>query len=258
MRNLAGHIIANGLGGEAIDIPPKPLKLLFETHVSIDGMNMSNKITANDNTCHDKRQRLLEAAGEIFAEQGYRCATIRDICNRAGANIAAVNYHFGDKEHLYAEALKYAFENSRQKYPSDGGLGPDASPQQQLRAFIHALVHRILDEERTAWQGKLIPREMIEPTQALQTLAQEAIRPEFERLHQIVRRLLGSDATEEQVLQCVWSVTGQCLFHLHARHIIATLRPQGAYSAADKEQIAEHITRFSMAAMRCIAGQSDK
>lgn len=205
-----------------------------------------------DQICQDTRQRLLDAAGEVFSDQGYRAATIRDICTRADANIAAVNYHFGDKQRLYAEVLKYSYENSRRKYPSDGGLGRDASPQQRLRAFILALVNRILDEERMAWCGKLIFREMIEPTEALQTFVHEGIHPEFERLRAIVQDLLGPEASLDQTLQCAWSITGQCLFYFHARHIIAMLRPQGAYTATDREQIADHITRFSLAAIQCI------
>jgi len=55
-------------------------------------------------------KRLLEAAGEIFAEHGYRAATIHQICQRAGANIAAVNYHFSDKEQLYHEVIRYSDE----------------------------------------------------------------------------------------------------------------------------------------------------
>ncbi|MGQ9671001.1 MAG: TetR family transcriptional regulator, partial [Desulfosoma sp.] len=47
------------------------------------------------------RARLLDAACDVFAEKGYRGARLADICRRAGANIAAVNYHFGDKASLY-------------------------------------------------------------------------------------------------------------------------------------------------------------
>jgi AcrR family transcriptional regulator len=46
------------------------------------------------------REALLEAAAQVFAELGFRAATVREICQRARANIASVNYHFGDKENL--------------------------------------------------------------------------------------------------------------------------------------------------------------
>ena len=65
----------------------------------------------------EPRERLLWAAGEIFAEKGCRAATVREIVGQAGANIAAVNYYFGDKVRLYAETVKYACEKSAAKFP---------------------------------------------------------------------------------------------------------------------------------------------
>jgi len=52
------------------------------------------------------RQRLVEAAAHIFAEQGFAGASVREICAKAGANVAAINYHFGGKEALFGEVLR--------------------------------------------------------------------------------------------------------------------------------------------------------
>ena len=51
------------------------------------------------------KKRLIEAAGSLFADKGFKETTVRDICEQAGANVAAVNYHFGDKEKLYGEVI---------------------------------------------------------------------------------------------------------------------------------------------------------
>ncbi|MGH8067886.1 MAG: TetR/AcrR family transcriptional regulator [Candidatus Entotheonellia bacterium] len=89
-----------------------------------------------DSTMLETRQRLLEAVGEVFAERGFRAATVRDICQRAKANIAAINYHFGDKERLYTAVLKYAFLCGLQKYPPLLDVDSHAGPEPRLRAFI--------------------------------------------------------------------------------------------------------------------------
>ena len=75
----------------------------------------------------DTYKKLLKAASEVFAEKGYRDATIAEICRRAQSNVAAVNYHFGSKDELYIAVWKNAFEEALRIYPPDGGLPPDAS-----------------------------------------------------------------------------------------------------------------------------------
>src|SRR5439155_22972359 len=87
------------------------------------------------------RERLLEAAGEVFADKGFRGATIRDICRRANANVAAVNYHFGDKKRLYAAAAHYAHTCAAGNIvDSTTALPAGATPHQRLIVFLRTML----------------------------------------------------------------------------------------------------------------------
>src|SRR6516225_8210096 len=61
----------------------------------------------------ETRERVLKAAAQLFADRGFKKVTVRDICRAARANVAAVNYHFGDKGGLYREVLQLAIETMR-------------------------------------------------------------------------------------------------------------------------------------------------
>ena len=135
-------------------------------------------------------RRLLEAAGEVFAEHGFNDATIREICKRAGANVAAIHYHFGDKERLYHAVFDYA-RSCAEQHPEEP-VAPDAGPEEHLRAFIRTILARFFDEGRPAWLSKLVAQEMIEPTKVLDALVSERIRPNHERLKVIARELVGA------------------------------------------------------------------
>src|SRR5271154_1357513 len=97
------------------------------------------------------RRQLLEAAGEVFAELGFRNATVRAICLRAGANVAAINYHFGDKETLYIEVLRYAHGKALAKHPLLLDVPETAAPEKKLRAFIHSLLLRVFEKGSHSW-----------------------------------------------------------------------------------------------------------
>jgi len=201
----------------------------------------------------ETRLRLLQAAGEIFAEQGFRKATIRDICHRADANIAAVNYHFGDKEKLYAAVLQHWLGEAMKKYPPDGNLPPDAPARERLAAFVRSWLFRMLGEGTPAWHGKLMAREMSEPTAGFELLMTESVRPMSQRLQGIVRELLGPDADDRTVRDCALSVAGQCCFYRHAHEMIRRLYPEQRHTPQQIEHLAEHVTRFSLTAIHAYA-----
>jgi len=199
----------------------------------------------------ETRRQLLEAAGEVFAEVGFRDATVREICRRAGANIAAINYHFGDKEALYTEVLRYAHQKAFEKYPPLLDVPADAAPERKLRAFVHSLLLRIFDKGPTAWHGKLMSREMIEPTTALNSLVEERFRPMSVQLRAIVAQIIGRDAGDEHVRMCAFSVVSQSVFYHHCRPVMCRLHPDLENMDARRiEQLADHITKFSIAAMK--------
>jgi TetR/AcrR family transcriptional regulator, regulator of cefoperazone and chloramphenicol sensitivity len=199
------------------------------------------------------RDRLLESAGEIFAEQGFHSATVRDICERAQANVAAINYHFGDKEKLYSQVLKYGAQKVLERFPPDRGLGENATPEEQLQAFVNSFISRFLDSSGPDWHARLCAREMIEPTEALDELVSDIIRPLSERLHAIVRSLVGSSLNEDRIRLCALSIIGQMLFYHHNRPVIERLYGKQLYVNREVERVTRHITEFSIQAIRHIA-----
>jgi AcrR family transcriptional regulator len=196
------------------------------------------------------RQRLLEAAGEVFAEKGFRGATVRDICARADANVAAVKYHFGDKERLYAAAVRYA-------HTCGVGTTDDAiravaaglTPHQRLVAFIRFMLRGILDTGKPAWHAKIMTRELAEPTKVLDMIAEEGVKPRFKLLSEIIRSVLGADASDVLVMRCAHSVVGQVLFYHFTRPMLARVFP---VAPMDLEALADHIATFSLAGIEAM------
>lgn len=232
---------------------------MFHTLESIVRPSPSASSIRDADSSADTRRRLLEAAGEVFAEQGYRAGTVRDICGRAGTNLAAVNYHFRDKEGLYRALLKHAYEASLERHPPDHGVRPDDPPRQRLHAFVRSFLLRLLDEGRTAWHSRLMCREVNDPSPFLGDAVRGSIRRVHDMLRQIIRDVAeeppGSGLAEEQVTLSANSVIGQCLHYRLARPVLQALHP-GRFGLEEVDQLAEHITGFSVAGIRTLARTS--
>jgi AcrR family transcriptional regulator len=194
------------------------------------------------------RERIAEAAGEIFAERGFDGTTVRDICQRAGANIAAVNYYFGDKQRLYVEAVvrahRWRMEQARLPDWSD-----DTRAETKLADFITTFIRRVRTGPEDTWHTKLMMREMANPTAACAELVQSSIRPQFDMLLAILRELLPSDISAEQLQLTGFSIVGQCLFYHLADPVVRNLLSAKEYSELDVAKLAQHILNFSLTAI---------
>ena len=191
--------------------------------------------------------RLLEAAGEEFACKGYDATRIRAICERARANLAAVNYHFGDKQQLYVAAVLHAHQCGFDA--SFDEVSASITPAEQLRSFVHHFLSRVLAiNNPNDWRHKLMVREMLHPTSASDVLIREAIRPKFERLHHIMRQFCPH-ADDRKLNVLAFSVIGQCLHYKMARTVNQRLIGQEAFDALDLDYLTEHISSFCLAAV---------
>ena len=205
-------------------------------------------------TSADTRRRLLEAAGAVFSDRGFREATIREIVTRAGANIAAVNYHFGDKAGLYAAVLRHFAQESVQRHPVQQGLPEGAPAEARLRAFVRALLGRVFDDGHPSVHGRLMAREMVEPTEALGPMVDQVIRPMYDRLRAILRELLGPRVPEARLRLAAKSVVGQCLFYKHCAPVLERLEGPPARGARAVDALADHITAFSLRGLESLKG----
>lgn len=217
---------------------------------------MKSVVESNQST--ETHRRLLEAAGEVFAECGFRQATVREICRRAHANVAAINYHFHDKQGLYEAVLKYALSRVRNNYPTGHGPVTPDNAEQELRNMIAARLHAVFDLGRTAWHSKLMSREMIEPTQALDALVKEELEPFFQRLQSCVRAILGPGAGDERVRRCAFSISSQWVYYHYNRQVISRLDPAMKFGPEDIDALADHIAQFSIAALRGLKRTTDR
>lgn len=193
------------------------------------------------------KARLLEAAGEEFAAKGYDAVSVRAICDRVGANCAAVNYHFGSKEQLYIEAVLEAHRCGTELLPESAYR--QGTPAEQLRCFIHHFLSKVVAiSGHPGWHHALMLREMLQPTRASEVLVRESIRPRFERLQGILRRICPG-ADERKLNALTFSVIGQCLHYRVTREVSSRLVGAEAYAALDLDYLTEHITSFCLAAL---------
>ena len=157
----------------------------------------------------ETRERILTVACVVFADRGYHDATVEEICTRAKTNIAAINYHFGGKDKLYAEVWQRAFDEANAAYPPEGGLAPDAPVEDRLHGMIHSLVGRSVNPGRIGHAGKLLLQEIVYPTEVIEHIKHKAIGLVRKRIDALMKELLGPQATDEHVMLCAMSIMHQ-------------------------------------------------
>ncbi len=212
-------------------------------------MDGSGEGTVKREDGKETRKRLLRAACDLFSDKGFRKTTVAQICLKAGANQAAVNYYFRDKTCLYIECWKYAAERFGEDLFTDG---QDCTPRDQLRHYIHTLMKNIADKGEKGHFVRFYMMELVSPTGLVQDAWHDTIQPRRRALHRVICRIMDRDPGEEILTFCELSIAGQC-------RTLLSLTPNDVeyflgrhMDEAMIHRLADHITDFSLAGIQAV------
>lgn len=198
--------------------------------------------------------KLIEAAGPVFAEHGFRAATVREICARAGTNVAAVNYHFGDKLGLYTAVLRESVRAAKVPVMQDL-FKPGVPPEDILRAVIRQRIHTANRAGRPDWHFRIMMHEMSQPTPAMSRVIQEIVRPIYERMLGLIGTITGLPPHDEKTRLCAHSLMGQVFLYIMQGPFLARIWPELKMTPEQLDRIADHIADFSLAYLHGVAAK---
>jgi len=199
----------------------------------------------------DTRQRLIDAAATLFADRGFENVTVREICKASHANVAAVNYHFGDKAGLYRAVVMFAIKVMQETNEMTQRAGEGQSPEDQIRHFVRVFVARLTGENPNAWIHRLMAREMQHPTEALDLVMTQVVQPRLEYLCTVAATIMNLPPTDPRVKRCIVSLQSQCF--LAGKQIPASLEKAWGPAMRDVDTAVNHIAEFSLGGMKAIA-----
>jgi AcrR family transcriptional regulator len=198
---------------------------------------------------HDPTQeRLLDEAEALFAQRGYDAVSVREITTAARCNLAAVNYHFQNKKNLYLEVFRARWiprarrlqEFFRKSSVVQNATSPTAIAQGLAEAF---LLGPLSDDERHR-HFQLMVRELGQPSEALELVAEQVIRPFFKELAEMLRPAMANGVEKHRLMLHILSMFAMVLYFNFAR--VAVTRITGReYDDEFKAQLVKHITEFS-------------
>jgi len=189
------------------------------------------------------RQRLIAAATEVFAEKGFSRASTREICRLAGANSAAIHYHFGDKASLYREVCRPPA--SITEVP-DALLSPETSLREGLEAFFAPLARLLTESCLPPHQHMLLAREQVLPSGLLNETCVDFFRPRHEQLCRFLCRHCGVDEPDDAIHHLAVSLGGMAMVLFIKRDFVEAFAPALLGEGAPLDQTLNRLVEFGV------------
>lgn len=199
------------------------------------------------------QDQLLEAAGELFADKGFDRTTSREICARAGMNTAAVNYHFGGIDALYAAVLALAGSRISTIYEAQAIADSDLSPEEKLIEFLRPIMRWLTAPVTKSWEMKLLSREIVSPSPMKEAFMQTETLPKINIGRQILAEVIEADPNDPLVGRTFLTVLAPCLLMAIAdREMFETMLQTSNRSEAESEALIKLYLTFIKAGIAAI------
>ena len=176
--------------------------------------------TASASRGEDTRQRLIEAALKIFGEAGFEGASTRMLADAAGANLAAIPYHFGSKEGLYRAAAEFVVENcGREILPTVDRVKLALGGKKLSRADAIDLLHQLLERFSAIVVGSdfsdrfagFVMREQLQPGAAFEILYEGLMNKVMDACRKLLAIALARPVDDTRILIRAQTLLGQIL-----------------------------------------------
>lgn len=196
------------------------------------------------------REALIAHATRIFAAKGFAAASTREICQAAGANVAAIHYYFGDKEGLYRAVLTAPIEAIAGEFA--GFDDPSLSFEDAIRRVLRPFVAMALDADVDALPvQRLHMREALDPSPVFRDVVDRIIVPLHNALAALLARHCGLATADEGIHQLAFAVTAMANDYCASREYIRLLAPQVLKRDDAAARIVERLVGYSAALLAC-------
>jgi len=183
--------------------------------------------------------KIIEAAEREFSERGFHGASIRDITSKAGANVAAINYHFGSKEELFIAMIRYRIEpvNKIRLEMIEDELAQNHGAPIKLERLIEILIRPLFrffnKGSRSRHFMRAMVRGMSEDSQFRVALRKDVLADLIQRFRKELGRTLVN-ASPDQVDHCFALIASTLSGVIQHRQDAANAKKRIDFPDADK------------------------
>ncbi|MHC2069780.1 TetR/AcrR family transcriptional regulator [Bremerella sp. T1] len=205
------------------------------------------------------RDRLLEVAGQLFAEHGFDRTTSKEITEKAGTNIAAVNYHFNSLEGLYGAVIEEATRMLATTSHMQAAVEEQGDAQDKLRAFLGVFVRVLTSPASSSWRLRVLVREFTSPTLVDQTKYKKSRLQKMNILKRIVSELMELPEDHPAVGRSCINVMAPCfMLMLCDRPTLKRSFPKFGLKSDDAPDLVQHMLQFALAGIAAVANEAKK